>query len=89
MARLLDLPDKIILEIIDYLHNDTQQIKLSFYELRDAYRYTIEHNPLQRVKDLYSLLLASRRLNCLLTPIFYRDIFVRKYCRVGEKIPLE
>ncbi|KAJ5648674.1 hypothetical protein N7490_005046 [Penicillium lividum] len=90
MARLLDLPDEVILEIIDYLQtDDTKQIKLSFYELGDAHRYAINHNPSQRVKYLHSLLLASRRLNSLLTPIFYRDIFVREYCRVGEKIPLE
>lgn len=89
MARLLDLPDEVILEIIDYLQTDTKQIKLSFYELGDAYRYAISHNPSQRVKYLHSCLLASRRLNSLLTPIFYRDIFVREYYRVGEKIPLE
>jgi hypothetical protein len=44
MARLLDLPDKVILEIIDYLQTDTKQIKLSFYKLRDAYRYTFDYN---------------------------------------------
>ncbi|KAJ5758361.1 uncharacterized protein N7511_007055 [Penicillium nucicola] len=89
MARLLDLPDELILEIIDYLQTDTKQIKLSFYELGDAYRYAIKHDPSRRVKYLHSLLFASRRLNSLLTPIFYRDIFVREYGRVGEKIPLE
>ncbi|CEJ54392.1 hypothetical protein PMG11_00706 [Penicillium brasilianum] len=89
MARLLDLPDEVLLEIIDYLQTATKQIKLPFYELGDAYRYAIEHNPSQRVKYLHSLLLASRRLNSLLTPIFYRDIFVRYYYRVGKKAPLE
>jgi hypothetical protein len=89
MACLLDLPDEIILEIIDYVYDDTQQIKLSFYKLGDAYRYVVEHNPPQRVKDLRSLLLASRRLNSLLTPILYRDLFVREYYRVGERSPLE
>jgi hypothetical protein len=86
MARLLDLPDEVILEVIDYLRTDTKQIKLPFYELGDAYRYAIGHNPSQRVKYLHSLLLASRRLNSLLTPIFYRDIFVREYGLVGKKI---
>ncbi|GLI75260.1 hypothetical protein PoHVEF18_003513 [Penicillium ochrochloron] len=89
MACLLGLPDEIILEIIDYVYDDTQQIKLSFYKLGDAYRYVVERNPPQRVKDLRSLLLASRRLNSLLTPILYRDLFVREYCRVGERSPLE
>ncbi|KAJ5145783.1 uncharacterized protein N7515_000347 [Penicillium bovifimosum] len=89
MARLLDLPNEVILEIIDYLQTDTKQIELPFYKLGDAHRYVIDHNPSQRVKYLHSLLLASRRLNSLLTPIFYRDIFVREYGRVGEKIPLE
>lgn len=88
MARLLDLPDELILAIVDYLQMDTKQVQLPFYQLGDAYRYVIDHNPSLRVKRLHSLLLTSYRLSGLLRPIFYRDIFVREYCRVGQEAPL-
>lgn len=39
MAGLLDLPDEVILAIVDYLQMDTKQVQLPFYELRHAYRY--------------------------------------------------
>ncbi|KAJ5549850.1 hypothetical protein N7535_002207 [Penicillium sp. DV-2018c] len=90
MARLLDLPNEMILEIFDYLQQtDTKPIKLTFYMVGAAYRYVTQHSPLERVKHLHSLLLASRHLNSLLTPIFYRDICVRDHLRIGEKIPIE
>ncbi|KAJ5806780.1 hypothetical protein N7474_010372 [Penicillium riverlandense] len=89
MARLLDLPDELILVIVDYLQMDTKHVELSFYELGDAYRYAIKQNQPPRVKYLHSFLLACHRLNSLLQPIFYHDIFVREYCHVGEKVPVQ
>jgi hypothetical protein len=77
MARLLDLPDELILLIIDHVQADTTQISLPFYDRRDVYRRLVEQNPPQRIKDLRSLCLVSARLNNMLKPILYRNICVR------------
>lgn len=79
MARLLDLPDELLCAIIDYLQTDstsTTQDTLPFHRLGDVYEEVMWHNPPQRIKNPRSLLLASRRLNRLLKPTFYRDICV-------------
>lgn len=90
MACLLDLPAEVILAIVDYLQMGTKQEPLLFQDLGDAYRYAIEHDPSPSVKDLHSFLLATYHLNgLLLQPLFYRDIFVRRYGRVGEPVPLQ
>jgi hypothetical protein len=89
MARLSDLPDEIILLVVEYLQAGIQGFVLPFYELGDAHRHAISHNPSRRVKDLHSLLLTSRRFGGLLTPAFYRDVFARDYYRAGEKRPLD
>jgi len=89
MARLLDLPDEIILLIAEYLQATNQQTALWFYELAEAYDYAIDVNPPQSVKSLHSLLLASSRLNNLLTPVFYRDVFVRRDPYDDKTPPLE
>ncbi|EKV05251.1 hypothetical protein Pdw03_3051 [Penicillium digitatum] len=68
----------------------TEHFPLLFYELRDAYRYAIERDPSPSVKDLHSFLLATYRMNSLLLQrLFYRDIFVRRYGRIGEPVPLK
>lgn len=89
MAGLLDLPNEVILIIVEYLQADIQQLTLPFYELGDAHRYAIHQNPPRRVGYLRSLLLVSRHLNDLLTPILYRNVFVRDYGRSDEKKPLD
>ncbi|EED12978.1 hypothetical protein TSTA_054860 [Talaromyces stipitatus ATCC 10500] len=78
MARLLDLPDELILLVVDYVQADTTQTALPFYKLGDAYRRSVEQNPPQRIKDLRSLRLVSARLSNLLKPIFYRNICIRE-----------
>ncbi|KAK4861253.1 hypothetical protein LT330_004169 [Penicillium expansum] len=90
MARLLDLPIELILAIVDYLQMGTKQEPLLFSELGDAYRYVIEHDQSPSVKDLRSFLLATYPMNSLLLqPLFYRDIFIRRYGRIGEPVPLQ
>ncbi|KGO73778.1 hypothetical protein PITC_034940 [Penicillium italicum] len=90
MARLLDLPVELMLAIVDYLQMGTKQEPLLFHEIGDVYRYAIEQDPSQSVKELHSFLLATYRMNSLLLrPLFYRDIFVRRYGRVGEPVPLQ
>ncbi|CDM27089.1 hypothetical protein DTO013E5_4272 [Penicillium roqueforti] len=89
MAGLLDLPAELILAIGDYLQMGTRQIPLPFHELGDAYRYAIERDPPPSSKSLHSFLLATCRLNSLLQPLFYRDIFVRRYGHVGAPSPLQ
>ncbi|KAJ5449962.1 uncharacterized protein N7458_006411 [Penicillium daleae] len=76
MARLLDLPDELILFIVNYVQAGNEQTTLPFFEWGDAYRSAIEQNPSQRVKDLRSLYLVSRRFNNLLKPTFYRNLCV-------------
>lgn len=78
MARLLDLPDELILLIVDHVQADTAQTSLPFYNRGDVYNCLVEQNPPQRIKDLRSLCLVSARLNNLLKPILYRNICVRK-----------
>ncbi|QKX55380.1 uncharacterized protein TRUGW13939_02472 [Talaromyces rugulosus] len=77
MARLLDLPNELILLVVDYVQADTTQKLLPFFQWGDVYRRLIEQNPPQRIKDLHSLCLVSARLNNLLKPILYRNICVR------------
>jgi hypothetical protein len=94
MARLLDLSDEIILLIVGYLQATNQQIALRFYELADAHHcavhpYYVDHYPPQGLKSLQSLLLASRRLNNVLTPIFYRDVFILPYHYNCKTAPLK
>ncbi|KAJ5977656.1 hypothetical protein N7501_000998 [Penicillium viridicatum] len=90
MARLLDLPAEVILLIVDYLQTGTKQVPLLFQELGDAYCYAIEQDPSPIVKDLHSFLLATYCLNgLLLQPLFYRNIFVRRYGRHNEPVPLQ
>lgn len=89
MAGLLDLPNEVILVIVEYLQADIQHVKLPFYELGDAHRHAIQHNPPRRIGYLRSLLLVSRRLSDLLTPILYRNVFVRDYGRAAENKPLD
>ena len=89
MARLLDLPTELILAIGDYLRMGTRQAPLLFHEIGDAYSYAIKHDPSPGTKSLRSLLFATCRLNSVLQPLFYRDIFVRRYGHVGEPVPLQ
>ncbi|KAJ5204698.1 uncharacterized protein N7498_005577 [Penicillium cinerascens] len=89
MPGLLDLPSEVILIIVEYLQANIQHVALPFYELGDAHRYAISHNPPRRVRYLRSLLLVSRRLSDILTPILYRNVIVRDYNRVNEKISLD
>lgn len=89
MAQLSDLPNEVILIIIEYLQIKNNGVKLKFYEFGDAHRYAFEHYQSPIVKNLHSLQLTSRRLNRLLNPIIYRDIFVRDYNRYGEKSPFD
>ncbi|KAJ6103751.1 hypothetical protein N7486_003973 [Penicillium sp. IBT 16267x] len=78
MARLLNLPDELIVVIVNYLQADKEQTTLPFYNWGDAYKSAIERGPPQRIKDLRSLCLVSRPFNNLLKPTFYRNICVRE-----------
>lgn len=92
MAGLLDLPSEVILIIVEYLQSQSHDkgLLIPFYWFGDAYRETVfEHDQPPKVKDLHSLLLTSRQFKSLLQPIFYRDIFVRKYTRWNEKRPFD
>ncbi|CAI7677638.1 unnamed protein product [Penicillium pancosmium] len=92
MAGLLDLPSEVILIIVEYLQSQSHDkgLLIPFYWFGDAYRETVfEHDQPPKVKDLHSLLLTSRQFKSLLQPIFYRDMFVRKYTRWNEKRPFD
>lgn len=78
MARLMDLPNELILLIVDYVQEITTHTALPFHQWGDAYRHSIEQNLPQRVKDLSSLCLVSTRLSNLVKPILYRNICVRE-----------
>lgn len=78
MARLLDLPNELILLIVNHVQADTTQTSVPFYNWGDVYRSLVEKNPLRRIKDLRSLCLVCARLNNLLKPTLYRNICVRK-----------
>lgn len=76
MARLLSLPDELILAIINYVQAE-EQTALPFYRWGDAYRSTIERERPKRIRDLRSFCLVSRRCYNLLKPIIYQNICVR------------
>lgn len=82
MGQLLDLPDELLSAIIEYLQADINtttimQQTLPFHRWEEMYHRVSEQAPLPQQKPLFSLLLASSRLNRLLKPILYRDICVR------------
>lgn len=87
MTGLLDLPDELILIIVNFVLEVQTQTPLPFSEWGNAYRKAIMQYPLQRVKDLRSLSFVSRRFNCLVKPTLYRTICVRK--RSYRNHPLE
>ncbi|KAJ5676863.1 uncharacterized protein N7477_002496 [Penicillium maclennaniae] len=89
MANLLDLPNEIVLLIVDYLQAGIQQekVQVPFYRLADAHRYAIDHDPPRIIGYLRSLILLCRRFHALLTPILYRDILVRDYAFGGARRP--
>ncbi|CAP91431.1 hypothetical protein NUH16_002184 [Penicillium rubens] len=82
MARLLDLPAELILAIIDYLQVDTKEASLLFDRL--GYDQVYSPEPPLSVSRLHSFLLANCRLNSLLQPLLYRDIFVRRNVQLKQ-----
>ncbi|KAJ5866651.1 hypothetical protein N7534_001204 [Penicillium rubens] len=82
MARLLDLPAELILAIIDYLQVDTKEASLLFD--RPGYDQVYAPEPPLSVSRLHSFLLANCRLNSLLQPLLYRDIFVRRNVQLKQ-----
>ena len=78
MTGLLDLPDEMILIIVNFLQQVQTQIPLPFSEWGNAYGKAITQYPLQRVNDLRSLSSVSRRFNHLVKPTLYRTICVRE-----------
>lgn len=74
MAHLLDLPVELILAIIDYLQVDMKQASLLYDGPGDDKGCELE--PPLSVSHLHSFLLANCRLNSLLQPLLYREIFV-------------
>jgi hypothetical protein len=78
MTSLLELPNEIILLIVNYLQASFQQVEVHvpFYMLGDAHRYTIDHNQPRIVGYLRSLNSCSHRFHRLITPLLYRDILV-------------
>ncbi|KAJ5126878.1 hypothetical protein N7448_007657 [Penicillium atrosanguineum] len=91
MAGLLDLPNEIILFIVDYLQAGIQEaeVQVPFYRLGDAYRDAIDHDQPRMTGYLRSLILLCHRFHDLLTPIMYRDILVRDYNFGGKRRPLD
>ncbi|OQE19725.1 hypothetical protein PENFLA_c018G10541 [Penicillium flavigenum] len=82
MARLLDLPAELILAIIDYLQVDMKQTSLLSHRPRYDEGYALE--PPLSANHLHSLLLANCRLNSLLQPLLYRDIFVYRNVQLKQ-----
>ncbi|KAJ5625179.1 hypothetical protein N7510_001488 [Penicillium lagena] len=82
MGRLLDLPDELLSTIIDHIQDDTTGTitttleTLPFHQWGELYERAVGQKPSQRIKNLHSLLITSRRFNRLLKPIFHRDICV-------------
>ncbi|KAJ6120828.1 hypothetical protein N7523_005108 [Penicillium sp. IBT 18751x] len=89
MAGLSDLPNEIVLLIVEYLQAGIQQdkVQVPFYRLANAHSYAIDHDPPRIIGYLRSLILLCRRFHALLTPILYRDILVRDYALGGATRP--
>lgn len=82
MVRLLNLPDELLVAIIDYVQTGDSITSFMLntstaYQKRELIRRVNGKPPPQRVKDMLSLLLVSRRFHRMSRPIFYRDICVR------------
>ncbi|KAL4909399.1 hypothetical protein BDW74DRAFT_174601 [Aspergillus multicolor] len=79
MVHLLDLPDELLLMIIQCLDQDRPKISLDFWNVpRWCSQATKRCKRSQRVQNLHALLLVSRRLHSFAEPFFYRDLRVEE-----------
>ncbi|RDW78729.1 uncharacterized protein DSM5745_05581 [Aspergillus mulundensis] len=79
MVHLLDLPDELLLMVIQCLDNDRPEISLNFWNLpRWCSQATKRCKRSQRVQHLHALLLVSRRFHSFVEPFFYRDLRVEE-----------
>ncbi|KAL2011249.1 hypothetical protein VTN00DRAFT_3967 [Thermoascus crustaceus] len=82
MARLLDLPDELILSILSILVQDyAASQKLSTFNnwAREYEQTSTEAH--QLAQQLYSLPLSCRRLANIVTSFLYRDVWLNRCCR--------
>ncbi|KAJ5806053.1 uncharacterized protein N7503_003655 [Penicillium pulvis] len=78
MVQFLDLPDELILVIVNYVQAEKGQGNLPFYKWGDLYERAIKQDQPQQNKDLQSLYLVSRRFYRLLKQNYYENICVRE-----------
>ncbi|KAJ5933730.1 hypothetical protein N7454_006059 [Penicillium verhagenii] len=78
MAQLSDLPDEVILVIVNYMEEGKGQRNLPFYKWADFFECAVRRHQPQQNKDLRSLYLVSRRFHRLLKQIYYENICVRE-----------
>lgn len=76
--QFLDLPDELILVIVNYVQAEKGRRDLPFYKRGDLFASATQQDPPQQKEDLRSLYLVSRRFHRLLKQKYYENICVRE-----------